>query len=264
MERIWPLEEEYVLYLVANSSSRRVVIFLSVQQYFYVALCCLKKKASSTEYASSLSWQSLGSLVIDSWENLCDWQETATPSRGTVCMLTLKLMPASLSYFFFQNLLLVNFSCCSIWAIKYIIGLLSQKGENKILAEVPVSTSAPQKLNHSDMPESQVKFPGEESWKGFLLLLNSKKVQNILNLLHNCSSLISPIFPDMGCVLDIVGDQEKKDLKHPSNLHYFSKQEYKILNMRHTCFLHSLFSNIKALGKYTLDSSHADLSLSSF
>lgn len=26
-----------------------------------------KKKASSTEYASALSWQSLGSLVIDSW-----------------------------------------------------------------------------------------------------------------------------------------------------------------------------------------------------
>lgn len=68
----------------------------------------------------------------------------------------------------------------------------------------------------------------------------------------------------MGCVLDIVGDQEKKDLKHPSNLHSFSKQECKILNMRHTCFLHSLFSNIKALGKYTLDSSHADLSFSSF
>lgn len=130
MERIWPLEEEYMLYLVANSSSKHVVIFLSVQQYYYVALCCLKKKASSTEYASSLSWQSLGSLVIDSWENLCDWQETATPSRGTVYMLTLKLMPASLSYFFFQNLLLVNSSCCSIWAIKYIIGLLFQKGEN--------------------------------------------------------------------------------------------------------------------------------------
>ena len=57
--------------------------------------------------------------------------------------------------------------------------------------------------------------------KDFLLFLISKRVPNILNLLHNFSPLTSPVLFNLGRVLDVAGDQEKKDLRHPSNLHSF-------------------------------------------
>lgn len=179
--------------------------------------------ACSTKCASSLSWQGLGILVIDSWENFHDWQDPAMPSRGIIYMLTLKIMPASLSYFFFQNLLLVNFSRCFTWAIKHFIGLLSQKGENNVVVKVQASTLAPQELNHSDMSESQVRFPRWRKLKRLSLIPYFWKVQNALTLPRNCSSLLSSVFPDLRWVFDMVGVQEKEDVKHFSNPNSFSK-----------------------------------------
>lgn len=179
---------------------------------------CLQRKC-----ANSLSWQGLGILVIDSWENLHDWQDPAMPSRGIIYMLTLKIMPASLSYFFFQNLLLVNFSRCFTWAIKHIIGLLSQKGEYNIVVKVQVSKLAPQKLNRSDMSESQVRFPRWRKWKRLSLIPYFWKVQNALTLPRKYSSLLSSVFPDLRWVFDMVGVQEKEDVKHFSNPNSFSK-----------------------------------------
>lgn len=92
--------------------------YISITSTLLWSFMMLRKYAPSTKYSNfpqQFTYLYFAISVTDSWENHSDWQETVVPSRGTVHVLTLKVMPLFLCYFFFQSLIskLVLLHCLS-------------------------------------------------------------------------------------------------------------------------------------------------------
>jgi hypothetical protein len=106
-------------------------VLASLQKYMSGVLWCKEKNGPSTKYSTRICLH-FAILVIDSWGIHSDWQKRVVPSRETVQVLTERVMPVSVSHFFFQSfiskrVLLLDLS--QEWATD----LHSPKAENNAL-----------------------------------------------------------------------------------------------------------------------------------